>query len=467
MLTCGQCGRGLPKDGICPVCLLVATDPFELLEELGRGGMGTVFRAHHRGLDRDVAVKFLAAEGVEDPELRARLLREARLLARVSHPGVVQVHDVGESDGMPYVVMELVVGAPLSACLPLPPERIVALGLQATEALIAVHAAGVVHRDIKPDNLLIEPSGRLRLVDFGIARSQDVNDGRLTRTGHYTGTPAYLAPEVGQGAPPDPRQDLFALGVTLAQALTGAPPGGVMPRGEGPLARIIERATAPLDQRYADAAAMRTDLEAAAAALRSRDRLSGDERTWRRIVALALTACTGVVLAAGLVSLTPKVLEAREVRPLVMFALQPLPDGRVVSWMRFEEGPTIASLVAIAAGAAVWMLVVRHWRDAGLVEHADGGVPQGRVLLLYALFACSVAVVRRIAEPYAGAWFAAVPLFGGFLEIGVLWLFWNGLLETTRTGRAIPRQWALWGGLWLGLLPPIATYLEYLRAWHP
>ncbi|HEV8629344.1 MAG TPA: serine/threonine-protein kinase [Thermoanaerobaculia bacterium] len=194
--------------------------------EVGRGGMGIVYRAHDPELDREVAIKLIslphdAAHEVRD-ELEKRFRREAKAAARVRHPGVVAIHDVGITETGLFLVMELVPGDSLAHRLERGafPDRGAALELvaRAAEALAAAHAAGLVHRDVKPANILLSPDGRVMLTDFGVARSLD-EVSELTRTGMVVGSPAYMAPEQLQGAAVDGRTDLFSLGVVLYELL--------------------------------------------------------------------------------------------------------------------------------------------------------------------------------------------------------------------------------------------------------
>jgi serine/threonine protein kinase len=177
-----------------------------------------------------VALKLLVFPPlVPDDECAAlivRFAREARALAAVQHRNVVSVYEVGEVDGQPFMAMEYLVGLNAREWLlrhgPMPPDRVVALGVQLCDALSAVHAAGIIHRDVKPDNVLIEPDGTLRLTDFGIARMEV--EASMTRTGGLIGSPAYMSPEQILGGEIDPRSDLFSTGVTLYQLLTGELP---------------------------------------------------------------------------------------------------------------------------------------------------------------------------------------------------------------------------------------------------
>ncbi|MFD7461130.1 MULTISPECIES: serine/threonine-protein kinase [unclassified Streptomyces] len=208
---------------------------YRVTARLGRGGMGVVWRAVDEVLGREVAVKELRtyndAAGPELAELRLRMQREARAAARVRHPGVVAVHDIAEVDGRPLIVMELVDGPSLDDVLrdrgTLDPREAAGIGAKVMDALAAAHRAGVLHRDVKPGNILLDRSGRVVLTDFGIATMDDPGDGsatRLTRSGEIVGSLDYLAPERAQGAEPGPASDVWALGATLYAAVEGASP---------------------------------------------------------------------------------------------------------------------------------------------------------------------------------------------------------------------------------------------------
>ncbi|MFF4410780.1 serine/threonine-protein kinase [Streptomyces sp. NPDC001404] len=203
---------------------------YRLLDGLGQGGMGTVWRARDEVLDRDVAVKEVRApDGMPDEEVRTlyiRLEREGRAAARVAHRNVVGVHDVITEDGRPWIVMELVRGLSLAEILeaegPLTPARTAHIGAEVLAALRAAHAVGVLHRDVKPGNVLVSNDGRVVLTDFGIATV--AGSSTLTTTGQLLGSPEFLAPERALGGPPGPESDLWSLGVTLYAAVEGYSP---------------------------------------------------------------------------------------------------------------------------------------------------------------------------------------------------------------------------------------------------
>ncbi|GAA2419531.1 hypothetical protein GCM10010191_33310 [Actinomadura vinacea] len=202
---------------------------YELVELLGRGGMGAVWRARDRTLDREVAIKEVSLpRGLDEAavgRVYARTFREARSAARLDHPGIVTVHDVIEEDGRPWIVMRLVRAPSLDKVIgrdgPLPPGRVASIGLNLLDALRAAHDAGVVHRDVKPGNVLL-PQGRAVLTDFGIATV--AGDETLTQAGAVVGSPAYIAPEQARHQKAAPASDLWSLGGTLYAAVEGRPP---------------------------------------------------------------------------------------------------------------------------------------------------------------------------------------------------------------------------------------------------
>ncbi len=211
-------------------------DRYQLRSRIATGGMGEVWRAEDTVLDREVAVKVLKHEYADDPTFRSRFEAEARHAAALHHPNVASVFDFGEiveDDGYgdsgsrrPFLVMELVPGQPLSALLqggePVPPERAADLVAQAADAIGAAHALGVVHRDVKPANLLVTPDGTVKITDFGIARAAD--GAAITQTGQIVGTPHYISPEQAEGQSASEASDIYALGVVLYECLAGRRP---------------------------------------------------------------------------------------------------------------------------------------------------------------------------------------------------------------------------------------------------
>ncbi|WP_039798434.1 serine/threonine-protein kinase [Nocardia araoensis] len=214
---------------------------YRLTDPIGTGAMGVVWRATDVRLQRTVAVKqVLLGPGLTGSaalEAKRRAMREGRIAARLHHPNAITVFDVAEEDGQPWLVMEYMdapsLATKLSGDRTLPPLEVARIGAQAASALAAAHDAGIMHRDVKPANLLVADDGTVKITDFGISRA--VGDVTVTATGFLAGTPAYLSPEVARGEDPEPASDVFALGSTLYAAVQGAPPFG---EGDNPLALL-------------------------------------------------------------------------------------------------------------------------------------------------------------------------------------------------------------------------------------
>ncbi|MEU0784980.1 serine/threonine-protein kinase [Streptomyces sp. NPDC006173] len=270
---------------------------YRLLSPLGEGGMGTVWRARDEVLQREVAVKEVRAPaglaGSEIERMYARLEREAWAAARISNHNVVTVYDVATQDGRPWIVMELVRGIALSDLLdaegPLAPRRVAGIGAAVLSALRAAHAAGVLHRDVKPANVLMSNDGRVVLTDFGIATVE--GSSALTMTGEVIGSPEFLAPERALGRTPGPESDLWSLGVLLYAAVEGNSPFRQntplstlraivdeplpVPRRAGPLTPVIEGLLAKDPAARTNAAAAEQELRAVAEGGRTPTRAVG------------------------------------------------------------------------------------------------------------------------------------------------------------------------------------------------
>nr|WP_236570260.1 serine/threonine-protein kinase [Streptomyces mexicanus] len=350
---------------------------YRLLDKLGHGGMGTVWRAQDETVEREVAVKEprLPDDLPERERANAfeRMRREARAAARLDHPAVVTVHDVAVVDGRPWIVMELVRGRTLGSVLregTLDAREAARIGLEVLGALEAAHAAGVLHRDVKPDNILLGRHGRIVLTDFGIARIE--GDTRLTDTGGFVGSPEYIAPERVLGRRPGPASDLWSLGVVLYAATEGvspfrrsntaatlqsvlnavpAPPSAAT----GPLAEAISGLLQKDPAHRPDAARVRALLRAAAApppppapAITQAARSAGDGGG-RRSVRLGRRAGLGLGAAAVAAAVAAYLLIARP------FA-GPLPDG----WTTHHEKDVTAT---IAVPRQYTRSVPEHSRD--------------------------------------------------------------------------------------------------------
>ncbi|MDB6077156.1 MAG: prkC 34, partial [Akkermansiaceae bacterium] len=305
---CPVCGEALPGNaalGLCPKCLLREaaapdsssyTSPmagmppsptleqlaehfpqWEIQEILGRGGMGTVYKVRQPLLDRSVAIKILPVELAQTIGFAERFAQEARLLAKLSHPNIVNIHDFGQAGPYFYVLMEYVDGVNLRQAMEsgtFSERQSLAIVRAMCDALEYAHAEGVVHRDIKPENILLDAAGRVKLVDFGIGKlASALKPGApyLTATGDGLGTPHYMAPEqIERAKDVDHRADIYSLGVVFYELLTGELPLGRFPApseraavdpGVDPVVmKALERQR---EKRHQDAAEMRTEVERA------------------------------------------------------------------------------------------------------------------------------------------------------------------------------------------------------------
>lgn len=245
--TCPKCGKvvelggAMPlSDTTCPGCGAKFMVPgklagFTLLDRIGAGEMGEIYRARDESLDREVAIKVVLADRAEESTLHERLSREARAAARLSHPHVAQVHALGFSNGHPYLVMELVRGEDMDVMLrkngPVEERMAMRTAAEVTEGLVALHREGLTHGDIKPGNIILDREGSAKLVDFGLSGMSRRDGSRA-----IVGTPQYIAPEILRGSPDTPQTDIYSLGATLYHLLAGKPPF------EGPTPQEVARA---------------------------------------------------------------------------------------------------------------------------------------------------------------------------------------------------------------------------------
>ncbi|MSV85685.1 MAG: Stk1 family PASTA domain-containing Ser/Thr kinase, partial [Actinobacteria bacterium] len=292
----------------------VLNDRYEIHRRLARGGMAQVYLARDRSLDRPVAVKELVPEFAVDPSFVERFRREAQAAAGLSNANIVGVFDWGEQDGTYFIVMEYVDGPSLAQVLradgPLHPNRAAEIASEVAGGLGFAHSRGVVHRDVKPGNVLLTKSGQAKVTDFGIARALSSPDDDLTQAGSVMGTATYFSPEQAQGLSVDPRSDLYSLGVVLYEMVTGRPPFA----GDTPLAiaykHVQDQPAAPStliptlppgleaiimkllqkkpDDRYASAEDLRMDLGRF---------LGGEQTVAERDAALAAVALGGAAAA--------------------------------------------------------------------------------------------------------------------------------------------------------------------------
>jgi TolB-like protein/Tfp pilus assembly protein PilF len=315
---------------------------FRILEKIGAGGMGEVYRARDEQLERDVALKILPAASFQDATARTRLLREARTASKLNHPHICTIHEVGEADGQAYIAMELVEGQTLSARLeegPLRQDELLRYGLQLTDAVAHAHEHGVVHRDLKCANAVVTPDGRLKVLDFGLARQVSHDElveatsmtqapASLTAPGMLVGTLAYMAPEQLRAQPADTRSDVWALGVMLQEMATGKRPF----QGNTPFelsSAILSQAAAPLP------ASVPTELQAVIEHCLRKD--PGQRYRRASEVHAALEA-----VQSGTVSLRPQVVRKGWTRR---------------HWL--AAAAAVVVFVAVAAGIAVGLLLRR------------------------------------------------------------------------------------------------------------
>jgi serine/threonine-protein kinase len=219
---------GLPRFVPGVTALPATLGDYELVEEIGRGGMGVVYRAEQKSLGRTVAIKMLLRRDLASSADLARFRSEAEAAARLDHPGIVPIFEVGEVDGLPFYSMRFIEGTTLARQLaagPLPPRESAAILARVADAVQAAHDRGVLHRDLKPSNILIDASGRPHVSDFGLAKRLE-DDASVTHTGAILGTPCYMSPEQAAGSRGDvgPTSDVWSLGAILYQTLTGRPP---------------------------------------------------------------------------------------------------------------------------------------------------------------------------------------------------------------------------------------------------
>ena len=246
---------------------------YRLIELLGSGGMATIYRATDTGLGRDVALKLLRPEYLRDPDFSARFRQEAQSAASLSHPNVVTVYDYGEDPSGPYIVMELIDGEDLATILrrsgTLPPRQVARIGAGVARALAAAHARGLVHRDVKPGNVLIGKDGQVKVVDFGIARA--ISEAQVTLPGTTLGSVHYFSPEQARGEPATAASDIYSLGIVLYEMLVGSRPW----EGDSAASVALARLSGPIPDPMLVRPSVPPDLSAIvrrALALEPRDR---------------------------------------------------------------------------------------------------------------------------------------------------------------------------------------------------
>jgi hypothetical protein len=348
--------------------------PYEVIEVLGRGGMGVVFKAWDTTLDRSVALKVLSPRDVGRGPSRLRFAREARAAAAVVHDHVVTIHSVSESGEVPYLVMEYVPGESLQDRIDreggLPVGEIARIGHQAASGLAAAHARGIVHRDIKPANILLGEDGRARIADFGLARG--VDNVSLTNTGVVAGTPLYMAPEQAMGGPVDARSDLFSLGAVLYSMCVGSSPF----QGDSTMAvlrRICDEDPRPAGEARPDIPGWLEDVVA---------KLLEKDPSGRYQSALELAE-----VLAGHLGEPDRGGPSVSARPA-----SAAPSGAGKKWA------AIVVAAALATASAAWMVAPASSRKdrAGTGRPAPGGPPPARRIV------AAGPISGRVVEPATG-----------------------------------------------------------------
>ncbi|GAA1631280.1 Stk1 family PASTA domain-containing Ser/Thr kinase [Georgenia ruanii] len=359
-----------------PMIGQLVDDRYEVTARIARGGMATVYRAMDRRLERTVAVKVMHPHLAESPDFVARFRREARAAARLSHPGVVAVHDQGMAGDASYLTMEYVDGPNLRTVLrergPLPLGEALRLVEQVLDALASAHRAGLVHRDIKPENVLLTPDGRAKVADFGLARA--VTEATAATTGTVLGTVAYLAPEIVTDGRADPRADVYAVGVLLYELITGAQPF----TGEAPIQVAFQHVNSAVPAPSAAVPWLPAEVDELVTALTAR---SADERPQDAGAALTLVRRTLAALdpavlarradapAGAAAAADPDATRATDVRPshgtvaLPIGAIGPAPETESAPAPRRRRArprlllALLVLLLAAGAGALWWFQV--------------------------------------------------------------------------------------------------------------
>ena len=411
---CPRCGSPLASTdagGLCPRCLLAmnlrtrtmptgespaSTPPpspaeleekfpqFEILECLGRGGMGVVYKARQKALDRIVAIKILAGEWQDDPGFAERFEKEAKLLARLNHPNIVTIHDFGNAGGLFHIVMEYIDGVNIRDLLrdgKLEPEQALAIIPPICDALQFAHDHGVVHRDIKPENILLDREGRVKIADFGIATiAGDAAD--------RSGTPAYMAPEQAEHAARiDHRADIYALGVVLYEMLTGERPDKDF---KGPSSKV--QVDVKIDEIVLRALQKSPEL---------RFQTAGEMRTVVETVAGAAPPGNPPPLAKAAPSFLPERHPAAETSPLIpklalgTLLLSVLGTPLLLGFARRDEGELLFGGLCIVA-SIVLTILSRKTKIGRTLLWVWGGV-LGILLALLVIRAAVVVPTRRAA----------------------------------------------------------------------
>jgi len=391
--------------------------PYEIVEQIGTGGMGVVYRARDPRLDRDVAIKVLPPGVIDDEASRTRFRREAHALAKLSHPHIATLFDVGEEKGVSYLVMECVTGQSLAARIaagPIPIREVVALGAEIASALDDAHEHGVVHRDLKPANVMVTPKQHAKVLDFGLVkllrRDDDASVTRsVTEAQAVVGTLLYMSPEQALGEPVDGRADLWSLGVLLYEALTATAPfhgSGTLgmlhaitqsrpdslrarrPDVPPELERIITRALAKdVAERYQSAGEMERDLSLLLARL-TQPRMSSDAHS--RPIRWAMRGGVALVILLGGAAVFAYVRSERQ-----HWAIEQAPQA--IEQLQSSDRPLAASellgkALAYAPSDTVLSRLARQSTDTVSVE----STPRGAIVEIQDYIAADTTAWHRI-----------------------------------------------------------------------
>jgi serine/threonine protein kinase len=444
---------------------------YRIVEKLGEGGMGEVWLAEDTKLNRRVALKVLPQGVAADPDRRARFEREAQAVAALSHPNIVTIYSVEEVEGTHFITMELVEGQSLTTLLPrkgLGLNRVLEIAIPLAEAVHRAHQAGITHRDLKPDNIMVDDEGRLRVLDFGLAKLQEAGEGadramaptatHLTGEGKIVGTVAYMSPEQAEGADVDHRSDIFALGTILYEMVSGQRPflgdtsmstiGSILkeepasitelnptlPRHAG---RIIRRCLAKKpDRRYQTALDLRNELEDLKSELDSgvhsvEKSAAPNKRSWvpTAIVMLVVAVIAGVLLVQGWRQPDPSAagFESRPLTSTGGWTQEPnwSPDGTSLALSRMNDGNSDILIMPLDGGEAVLRA------DGPGDEAGPRWSPDGKYLAF-------------ISSSEPGSWVHLVPAYGGtarkLIETGIPTLHFSSLRKAMGD-----RPWAIDG----------------------
>ncbi|MFH1221064.1 MAG: protein kinase [Candidatus Eisenbacteria bacterium] len=336
---------------------------YEILEMIGQGGMGTVYKAKDTLLDRQVAVKVLSAHLSQDPELQDRFVREAKMIARMAHPNLPQIHFIGRAEGSFFFAMEWIDGETLEVLSKrgrVPPEKVLDIATQVASGLEFAHRAGIVHRDIKPSNIMLTSDGTAKILDFGIARSVAI-ESAATMTAGFVGTPDYASPEQARGEKVDERSDIYSLGATLYRLMSGKPPF----EHETPLGVLTRRLVDPVPELPAD---MKCAPEVRQLIRRMMARDAKDRfQTSAELLAAIHEAYPGPVVPAGLIKrafafLTDLLLVMAPLAAIayLFFGMK----GYFLTTLLYYSipGRLVLGLALLAWPGVYFVLVPRRWR---------------------------------------------------------------------------------------------------------